>query len=63
VLAFGFNMPRFIAFLGPLLAGALIVKYGSYGLTAMIIACVYVLGFAVTPLLPGTKGTALPNRI
>jgi MFS family permease len=62
-LAFGFNMPRFIAFLGPLLAGTLIVKFGGYGLTAMIIACVYILGFAVTPLLPETKGKALPNRI
>jgi MFS family permease len=62
-LAFGFNMPRFIAFLGPLLAGTMIVKFGGYGLTAMIIACVYILGFAVTPLLPETKGKALPNRV
>jgi MFS family permease len=62
-MAFAFNMPRFIAFLGPLLAGTLIVKFGGYGQTAMLIACVYILGFAVTPLLPETKGKMLPDRL
>jgi MFS family permease len=62
-MAFAFNMPRFIAFLGPLLAGTLIVKFGGYGQTAMLIACIYILGFAVTPLLPETKGKMLPDRV
>jgi MFS family permease len=38
-MAFTFNMPRFIAFLGPLVAGALIVKFGGYGYGAMMISC------------------------
>jgi MFS family permease len=62
-LAFSFNMPRFIACLGPLLAGTLIVKFGGYSQTAMLIACVYILGFAVTPLLPETKGKGLPEQV
>jgi MFS family permease len=62
-LAFGFNMPRFVAFLGPLLAGTLIAQFGGYGQTAMLISCVYILGFAVTPLLPETKGKILPDRV
>lgn len=29
--ATAFNAPRFVAFLGPLLAGAMIVQFGGYG--------------------------------
>jgi hypothetical protein len=35
----------------------------GYGQTAMLIACIYILGFAVTPLLPETKGKVLPDRV
>lgn len=59
-LAFAFNAPRFIAFLGPLLAGGMIVSFGGYGGAAMILSCVYVLGLVGTPLLPETKGKPLP---
>ena len=59
-LAFAFNAPRFIAFLGPLLAGGMIVRFGGYGGAAMILACVYVLGIAAAPFLPETKGKPLP---
>ena len=45
-LAFTFNAPRFIAFLGPLFAGVLIVQFGGFSRAAMTIACIYVLGFA-----------------
>jgi hypothetical protein len=62
-MAFAFNMPRFVAFLGPLLAGTLIVKFGGYGYSAMLISCIYVLGFAAAFLLPETMGKALPERV
>jgi MFS family permease len=59
-LAFTFNAPRFIAFLGPLFAGTLIVQFGGYSHAAMIISCIYVLGFCVAPFLPETRGKPLP---
>ncbi len=59
-IAFAFNAPRLIAFLGPLFAGSLIVAFGGYSRTAMLISCIYVLGFCVAPLLPETRGRPLP---
>jgi MFS family permease len=59
-LAFVFNAPRFIAFLGPLFAGVLIVQFGGFSRAAMTIACIYILGFCVTPFLPETNGKPLP---
>jgi MFS family permease len=59
-MAFAFNAPRFIAFLGPLLAGQLIVSLGGYGHAAVIVATIYVLGFLVVPFLPETRGRPLP---
>jgi len=59
-IAFIFNSPRFIAFLGPLLAGTLIVQFGGYSKAAVIVSVIYVLGFALVPLLPETKGKPLP---
>ena len=59
-IAFSFNAPRFIAFLGPLFAGALIVQFGGFSRAAMIIATIYVLGFCVAPFLPETKDRPLP---
>jgi MFS family permease len=59
-IAFSFNAPRFIAFLGPLFAGTLIVEFGGYSHAAMSIALIYVLGFAVAAFLPETGGKALP---
>jgi len=60
-LAFTFNAPRFIAFLGPLFAGVLIVQFGGYSHAAMTIACIYILGFCVAPFLPETNGKPLPS--
>ncbi|MGC2125927.1 MAG: MFS transporter [Xanthobacteraceae bacterium] len=60
-LAFTFNAPRFIAFLGPLFAGVLIVQFGGFSRAAMTIACIYALGFCVTPVLPETNGKPLPE--
>jgi MFS family permease len=62
-MAFAFNAPRLIAFLGPLLGGVLIVNFGGYGRVATIISCIYMLGFVVTPFLPETRGKTLPDQI
>ncbi len=59
-IAFAFNAPRFIAFLGPLFAGTLIVHFGGFSRAAMIISLIYILGFCVVPFLPETKGKPLP---
>jgi MFS family permease len=62
-IAFVFNAPRFIAFLGPLFAGTLIVQFGGFGKAAMIFACIYFLGFMAAPFLPETKGQPLPENV
>jgi MFS family permease len=59
-LAFAFNGPRFIAFLGPLLAGTMIVQFGGYGQAAMVLASIYLVGIVTAPLLPETVGQPLP---
>jgi MFS family permease len=60
-LAFAFNAPRFIAFLGPFLAGTLIVAFGGYGQAAVVLCSIYVLGLIAAPFLPETKGRPLPG--
>jgi MFS family permease len=62
-MAFVFNAPRFIAFLGPLLAGTLIVYFGGYGSAATIVALIYILGLCAAPFLPETAGKPLPERV
>lgn len=59
-LAFAFNAPRFIAFLGPLVAGAMIVQFGGFGQAAMALAIIYVVALIVAPFLPETRGKPLP---
>jgi MFS family permease len=59
-MAFVFNAPRFIAFLGPLLAGTLIVNFGGFGHAATVVALIYILGIAAAPFLPETRGKPLP---
>ena len=59
-VAFSFNAPRFIAFIGPLIAGTLIVTFGGYGRAATIVGFIYVLGFVAAPFLPETRGKPLP---
>jgi MFS family permease len=60
-LAFIFNAPRFVAFLGPLLAGGMIAKFGDYGAAAMVLSSVYLLGIFAVPFLPETNGQPLPR--
>src|SRR6195256_5048642 len=59
-MALVFNAPRFIAFLGPLLAGQLIVTFGGFGPAATTIATIYVVGFVAVWFLPETRGKELP---
>jgi MFS family permease len=60
-MAFAFNGPRFIAFLGPLFAGNLIVSFGGFGHAATIIATIYLVGLVAVLFLPETKGKPLPR--
>jgi MFS family permease len=62
-VAFAFNTPRFVAFLGPLMAGTLIAEFGGFGNAAMIISTIYVVGFLATLALPETRGRPLPENI
>ena len=62
-VAFSFNAPRFIAFMGPLIAGTLIVNLGGYGLAATMVGFIYILGFVATPFLPETRGKTLPETV
>lgn len=60
-LAFAFNGPRFIAFLGPLLAGTMIAEFGGFGYAAMVLASIYIVGIIAACFLPETKGLPLPE--
>jgi MFS family permease len=62
-VGFIFNAPRLLAAGGTLMAGKLIVKFGGYGNAAMIVATIYLLGLAVGPFLPETRGKPLPETI
>jgi len=59
-MAFAFNAPRFIAFMGPLFAGMLIAQFGGFGKMAVAFSFIYILGFVLVPFLPETKGKPLP---
>lgn len=58
---FIFNVSRIPAALGVLIAGAAIAYFGSYGNAATTIALIYLLGLAVGPFLPETRGKPLPR--
>jgi MFS family permease len=60
-LAFAFNGPRFIAFLGPLLAGTMIAEFGGFGYAAMVLASIYIVGIVAACFLPETRGLPLPE--
>jgi MFS family permease len=59
-MAFTFNAPRFIAFMGPLFAGMLIAQFGGFSGMAVAFSFIYILGFVLVPFLPETKGKPLP---
>lgn len=60
-VSFVFNAARFVACLGPLLAGAIIAHLGGYGIAATAFGCIYLLGIAFCFFLPETKGKPLPQ--
>jgi hypothetical protein len=60
-VSFCFNAPRFVAFLGPLVAGALITSFGDYGRAAVMVSLIYLLGIAAAPFFPETRGKPLPE--
>jgi MFS family permease len=56
-----FNAARYIAALGTLFAGFLIVRLGGIAVAATIISLIYILGLIVTPFIgPETKDKPLP---
>lgn len=58
---FVFNMPRLIAWIGPLIAGTLIANFGGFGRAAMAVSLIYILSLASAPFLPETRGKPLPD--
>jgi MFS family permease len=58
---FVFNMPRLIAWVGPLIAGTLIANFGGFGRAATAISLIYILGIVAALFLPETKGKPLPE--
>jgi MFS family permease len=61
--AFCFNTPRFIAWIGPLVAGTLIANFGGFSNAAMTVATIYLLGLLSAPFLPETRGKPLPETV
>jgi MFS family permease len=62
-IAFCFNVPRFLAWSGPLVAGTLISRFGGYGHAAVTVGFIYVIGIVLTPFLPETRGKPLPEQV
>jgi MFS family permease len=56
-----FNTSRYIAAIGTLFAGFLIVRLGGIAVAAAIVSLIYILGLVVVPFVgPETKGKPLP---
>ena len=62
-VAFVFNSPRFIAWIGPLVAGWLVANMGGFSNAAMSMAMIYLLGLFSAPFLPETRGKPLPEDV
>ena len=59
--SFIFNATRLIAWIFPIIAGAMIQVFGGIPHTAMTLASIYVFGLIVPWFLPETKGKPLPE--
>jgi MFS family permease len=62
-VAFVFNSPRFIAWIGPLIAGQLVANFGGFSNAAMTMALIYAIGLLSVPFLPETRGKPLPEDV
>jgi MFS family permease len=62
-IAFCFNVPRLLAWSGPLVAGTLIAQFGGYGHAAVTVGFIYLVGLLLTPFLPETRGKRLPEDV
>ncbi len=58
---FCFNAGRVLASLGPFLTGFLVTALGTFGQAASTVALIYLLGLAVLPFAPETRGQPLPD--
>ena len=58
---FCFNAGRVLASGGPFLTGWLVITLGSFGRAASAVALIYLLGLAILPFAPETKGQPLPD--
>jgi MFS family permease len=62
-VAFVFNSPRFIAWVGPIIAGWLVANMGGFSNAAMTMALIYAIGLLSVPFLPETRGKPLPEDV
>jgi MFS family permease len=62
-VAFSFNAPRFIGFIGPLIAGTLFSTFGGIGPAATVVGMFFLLGVLAAPFLPETVGKPLPETM
>jgi MFS family permease len=58
---FCFNAGRILASIGPFMTGSLVATLGSFGHAASMVALIYLVGLAVLPFAPETKGQPLPD--
>jgi MFS family permease len=58
---FVFNMPRLIAWVGPLISGWIIANFGGFGYAATAVSLIYIISLASAPFLPETRGKPLPE--
>lgn len=58
---FCFNIGRVLASSGPFVTGALVAALGSFGRAASAVALIYLVGLAILPFAPETRGRPLPD--
>jgi hypothetical protein len=50
-----------LASTGPLLTGVLVAGLGSFGRAASVVGAIYLIGLAILPFAPETRGRPLPE--